>query len=205
MQVTYIKVADLSKHCQHFYAADERQLAQLVKSIREIGIQAPLIVTKSHVIICGVQRWLAATEAGLEEVPVIISEVSEEDELFHMVEGNRQRVKTMSDFFAEIEVLKSHFGKKQGTRTDLTEDGQKHNTRKLIAEHTGLSEGNVYKLEKINELHPDMFALLDKKEVSINEAYERAKGTVPKQKGSHPEQGLDEMLKYECPYCQKRF
>jgi ParB family transcriptional regulator, chromosome partitioning protein len=62
---------------------DPEELAELAASIREHGVIQPLIVTRSeqsghYTLIAGERRLLAAREAGLKDVPVILREASEQ-------------------------------------------------------------------------------------------------------------------------------
>jgi ParB family transcriptional regulator, chromosome partitioning protein len=62
---------------------DEDELDELAASIREHGVIQPLIVTRGvkpdeYTLIAGERRLLAARKAGLESVPVIIREATEQ-------------------------------------------------------------------------------------------------------------------------------
>ncbi|MFK5925154.1 MAG: ParB/RepB/Spo0J family partition protein [Desulfuromusa sp.] len=60
---------------------DEFKMAELVASIEEKGIIQPLVVRRQddhYQIIAGERRWRAAQKAGLERVPVVIQDVSED-------------------------------------------------------------------------------------------------------------------------------
>lgn len=78
---------------------DPGQLADLVASIRETGLQQPIEVRPDlraghegrYLITLGERRYRAATEAGLEAIPVIIRPVSEHDALFRGLTENLQR------------------------------------------------------------------------------------------------------------------
>lgn len=63
---------------RHF---DQAALNDLAQSIRSIGLIQPLLVRRvpegGYVIVAGERRWRAAREAGLDEVPIIVKEVSE--------------------------------------------------------------------------------------------------------------------------------
>jgi ParB family chromosome partitioning protein len=70
------------------------QLAELVESIRERGIIQPLIVrlgAGGYELIAGERRWRAARELGLQEVPVIVREASDQDVLELALVENLQR------------------------------------------------------------------------------------------------------------------
>jgi len=58
---------------------DDRELEELVDSVREKGVIAPLLVTKTekgYRLIAGERRWRAAQKAGIRKVPVVVREIS---------------------------------------------------------------------------------------------------------------------------------
>ena len=60
----------------------EEDLSELTDSIRQNGVLQPLLVRKKgneYEIVAGERRYQASKAAGLDEVPVIIREVSDED------------------------------------------------------------------------------------------------------------------------------
>ncbi len=71
-------------------------LAELAASIREHGILQPLIVTQGpgegeYTLIAGERRWRAAQQAGLERVPVLVREVTAQEQLELALIENIQR------------------------------------------------------------------------------------------------------------------
>ncbi|ADG76587.1 parB-like partition protein [Cellulomonas flavigena DSM 20109] len=61
---------------------DEDALAELVGSIREIGVLQPVVVREAadgYELIMGERRWRATQEAGLSTIPAIIRETEESD------------------------------------------------------------------------------------------------------------------------------
>ncbi len=76
---------------------DKENLEELTNSIRERGIIQPIIVRKSqdnnskYEIIAGERRWLAAQNAGLHEVPVVITEADDLKSLEFAIVENVQR------------------------------------------------------------------------------------------------------------------
>jgi len=60
---------------------DNTKMSELVASIQEKGVIQPLVVRRQddyYQIIAGERRWRAAQKAGLERVPVVIQDVSED-------------------------------------------------------------------------------------------------------------------------------
>ncbi len=64
---------------------DEEAMAELVHSIKEIGLLQPVVVRRvgddRYELIMGERRWRATTEAGLESIPAIIRETQDDDML----------------------------------------------------------------------------------------------------------------------------
>ena len=77
---------------------DQENLDELTNSIKERGIIQPIIVRKSvdqkfkYEIIAGERRWLAAQNAGLHEVPVVITEADDLKSLEFAIVENVQRI-----------------------------------------------------------------------------------------------------------------
>ena len=67
---------------------DDERLGELAESIRAQGVVQPLVVTtrdrKTYTIVAGERRWRAARRAGLEEVPVVVREVTGDRELLEL-------------------------------------------------------------------------------------------------------------------------
>ncbi|MBC8331546.1 MAG: ParB/RepB/Spo0J family partition protein [Anaerolineae bacterium] len=71
-------------------------IAELAASIREHGIIQPLIVTRDeqttgYILVAGERRLLAAKEAGLEKVPVVVREATDQQRLELALIENVQR------------------------------------------------------------------------------------------------------------------
>ena len=76
---------------------DEKKLEELSNSIKERGILQPIIVRESlenkqkYEIIAGERRWLAAKKAGLNEVPIVITNADDLKSLEFAIIENVQR------------------------------------------------------------------------------------------------------------------
>jgi ParB family transcriptional regulator, chromosome partitioning protein len=61
---------------------DEEAMAELVASIREVGLLQPVVVRPrddGYELVMGERRWRAAREAGLSSVPAIVRETGDDD------------------------------------------------------------------------------------------------------------------------------
>lgn len=83
-------------------SADDPEIQALAASIREHGVQEPIILERDWFIISGHRRWVAARLAGLLKVPCRVrADVSRREDpdgfLKLLRECNRQRLKTFSE------------------------------------------------------------------------------------------------------------
>ena len=96
--VNKLSITDLVKNkFQPRKNFNKENLEELSNSIKERGIIQPIIVresknyNKKYEIIAGERRWLAAQNAGLHEVPVVITEADELKSLEFAIVENVQR------------------------------------------------------------------------------------------------------------------
>ena len=76
---------------------DKENLEDLTNSIKERGVIQPIIVRRSDIenskyeIIAGERRWLAARNAGLHDIPVVVTEADDLKSLEFAIVENVQR------------------------------------------------------------------------------------------------------------------
>lgn len=93
--VRYISIHDVKPNVnQPRKTFDEEKIAELAASIRENGIIQPLIVRKkgkTYEIVAGERRWRASVKAELKEVPCIVRELDDEQNMLLAIVENMQR------------------------------------------------------------------------------------------------------------------
>jgi ParB family chromosome partitioning protein len=73
---------------------DDTKLADLINSIKEKGVVQPIIVQRvdsGYELIAGERRWRAAQKAGMDKIPALIKEVTNEESLELALIENIQR------------------------------------------------------------------------------------------------------------------
>ncbi len=94
-RVVYININDIKPNeNQPRKNFDEEKINELSASIREHGIIQPLVVRKQghgYEIVAGERRWRAARGAQLKEVPCLIREFSDEENMLIAIIENMQR------------------------------------------------------------------------------------------------------------------
>ena len=96
--INKLSISDLVRNkYQPRKTIDKENLDELTNSIKQRGIIQPIIVRKfkdkegKYEIIAGERRWLAAQNAGLHEVPVVITEADDLKALEFAIVENVQR------------------------------------------------------------------------------------------------------------------
>ncbi len=94
-RVVYININDIKPNeNQPRKNFDEEKINELSASIREHGIIQPLVVRKQghgYEIVAGERRWRAARGAQLKEIPCLIREFSDEENMLIAIIENMQR------------------------------------------------------------------------------------------------------------------
>lgn len=148
---------------------DDTSLEELAGSIKKDGILQPLLVRtighKEYEIIAGERRWRAAKLAGLNEVPVLIREINDEDALAFGILENLQREdlnaieeaesfqKLIHEFKLTHEVVSARVGK---SRAYITNSIRLLNLPQKIQESLARNELQVGHAKAIATLEGEM-------------------------------------------------
>lgn len=144
-------LSELRVHPKNLEVYGDENVDDLIKSIKEIGIQHALIVTTSGLIISGNRRYKAASLIGLVEVPVDIRVYKNElDEWEALLECNKQREKTKEqrgaegDLYEEIERKRAEERMHGGVKIDPSEPVRKGRVTEIISQKVGLGSDRHY-------------------------------------------------------------
>ena len=113
--VIYIKVHDITPNAnQPRKVFNEEKLEELAASIRQNGIIQPIVVRKKsrgYEIVAGERRWRASIKAGLDQVPCLVRELSDEQNMLIAIIENMQREDLNPIEEAEgLRQMTEHFG-----------------------------------------------------------------------------------------------
>ena len=93
--VKYIKTFDIMPNVnQPRKTFDEEKIQELANSILEHGVIQPIVLRKKdkgYEIVAGERRWRAAIKAGLSEVPCLVRELDDEQNMLIAIIENMQR------------------------------------------------------------------------------------------------------------------
>ena len=178
-QVQQIPIEELFPFKEHpFKVLDDEAMQRTVESVAQYGVLAPLIARPrpegGYEIISGHRRQHAAELAGLDTLPVIVREMTDDSAVILMVDSNLQRENILPSERAFAYKMKLEALKNQGARSDLTscQVGTKFRADESLAEDTGESARNVQRFIRLTNLIPELLDLVDEKKISFNPAVE---------------------------------
>ena len=161
-----------------FKVLDDDAMTRTVESISQFGVLAPLIARPrpegGYEIISGHRRQHAAELAGLETLPVIVREMSDDAAVILMVDSNLQREHILPSERAFAYKMKLDAIKNQGARSDLTSSqvGMKLQAMDIVGQEAGESRNQVHRYIRLTELIPELLDMVDTGQIKFNPAVE---------------------------------
>ena len=178
-QVQQIPIEELFPFKEHpFKVLDDEAMQRTVESVAQYGVLAPLIARPrpegGYEIISGHRRQHAAELAGLDTLPVIVREMTDDAAVILMVDSNLQRENILPSERAFAYKMKLEALKNQGARSDLTSGqiGPKLRSDEQVALDAGESRKQVQRFIRLTNLIPELLDLVDEKKISFNPAVE---------------------------------
>ena len=165
------KIRDFSNH--PYRVRNDHITQDIVRDIEKTGrIETPAIIRAvpddpsragSYEMISGHRRKLACSLAGLEAMPVIIRDMTDDEAVIAMVSANRQREEVLPSEKAAAYKMWMDAMNRQGKRSDLTLSplDTKLDSGEKIAQETGESRPQIFRYIRLNELIPDILEMVD--------------------------------------------
>ena len=178
-QVQQIPIDALHPFTNHpFKVLDDEAMTRTVESIAQYGVLAPLIARPrpdgdGYEIISGHRRQYAAKLAGLDTLPVIVRQMSDDAAVILMVDSNLQREHILPSERAFAYKMKPEAIKNQGARSDLisTQVAQKLSVEK-VGDDAGVSKDTIRRFIRLTNLIPELLDMVDEKKIAFNPAVE---------------------------------
>ena len=179
-QVQQIPIDALHPFTNHpFKVLDDEAMTRTVESIAQYGVLAPLIARPrpdgdGYEIISGHRRQYAAKLAGLDTLPVIVRQMSDDAAVILMVDSNLQREHILPSERAFAYKMKLEALKNQGSRSDLTsaQIGPKLTAAEKVAEEANDTKSQVKRFIRLTCLIPELLDMVDEKKIAFNPAVE---------------------------------
>ena len=170
-----------------FRVRQDEEMIKLTESITENGILLPTLVRpspdgKGYEMVSGHRRMKAAEMNGLDKIPAIVRDLTDEQATIIMVDSNIQRETILPTERGFAYKMKLEAMKRQGKRVDLTcvQLGHKLEGIKsveILANEVGESKNQVRRYIRLTELIEPLRDMVDglredKKKIALNPAVE---------------------------------
>ena len=180
-QVQQIPIDALHPFTNHpFKVLDDEAMTRTVESIAQYGVLAPLIARPrpdgdGYEIISGHRRQYAAKLAGLETLPVIVRQMSDDAAVILMVDSNLQREHILPSERALAYKMKLDVMRRTSGRPSKENPRQlvgNFETADVVGKESGESGRQVQRFIRLTNLIPELLDMVDEKKISFNPAVE---------------------------------
>ena len=180
-QVQQIPIDELHPFTNHpFKVLDDEAMTRTVESIAQYGVLAPLIARPrpdgaGYEIISGHRRQYAAKLAGLETLPVIVRQMSDDAAVILMVDSNLQREHILPSERALAYKMKLDAMRRTSGRPSKENSRQlvgNFETADVVGKESGESGRQVQRFIRLTNLIPELLDMVDEKKISFNPAVE---------------------------------
>jgi len=171
-KVIDININEIDDFPNHpFKVIDNEEMKLMSESIKDNGILVPVLVRKKddgrYEMISGHRRKFASKLAGLDKIPCIVRDLSNDEATIIMVDSNMQREKILPSEKAFAYKMKLEAIGQKGKRTDLTDlstydrVGRKLETTGIIGKENGDSQTQVKRYIRLTYLIPKLLEYVD--------------------------------------------
>ena len=180
-QVRQIPIDDLHPFTNHpFKVLDDEAMTRTVESIAQYGVLAPLIARPrpdgdGYEIISGHRRQYAAKLAGLDTLPVIVRQMSDDAAVILMVDSNLQREHILPSeralaYKMKLDAMRRTSGRP--SKENVSQIGTQKRSDQIMAEELGESRNQIQRFIRLTNLIPELLDMVDEKKISFNPAVE---------------------------------
>ena len=177
MDIEIEKIRPFKDH--PFKVVDDEKMQDLVESIRANGVLSPVLIrpvgNDQYEMVSGHRRMHAAQVLGLERIPAIIREMTDDEATVKMVDSNIQREELLPSekafaYKMKLEAMKRTAGRP--SKENSCQIGTNYRADNELSDQVGESARQVQRYIRLTELLPELLDLVDKKRLQFTVAVE---------------------------------
>lgn len=167
-------IDDFKEH--PFKVIENDELKSLEESIQNSGVLSPVIVRPKddgrYEMISGHRRKFACNKLGIETIPCLVKNLTDDEATIFMVDSNLQREKLLPSEKAFAYKMKYEALKHQGTSlpqdTTLRPVGTKLRSDSILAEEVNESARQIQRYIRLTNLVPELLEMVDNAECGLS-------------------------------------
>lgn len=157
-----------------FKVQNNEEMERMIESIRKVGAITPALARPlldgGYELISGHRRLAACQVLGIETMPVIVREMSDDEAVIAMVDANLQRETILPSEKAFAYKMKLEAIKHQGVAS--AQVGQKLLSVEIVADDAGESRNQIKRYIRLTHLIPELLSMVDENKIAFNPAVE---------------------------------
>lgn len=174
-RVQNIPLSELHPFKDHpFKVQNNEEMERMIESIRKVGAITPALARPlldgGYEFISGHRRLAACQVLGIETMPVIVREMSDDEAVIAMVDANLQRETILPSEKAFAYKMKLEAIKHQGKAS--VQVAEKLLSVEKVADDAGESKDQVRRYIRLTYLIPELLSMVDENKIAFNPAVE---------------------------------
>ena len=174
-RVQNIPLAQLHPFKDHpFKILNNEEMQRMIESIRKVGAITPALARPlpdgGYELISGHRRLAACQVLGVETMPVIVRDMSDDEAVITMVDANLQRETILLSEKAFAYKMKLDAIKHQGVTSRQV--GEKLLSVTQVSKDSSDSERQIQRYIRLTYLLPELLAMVDDNKIAFNPAVE---------------------------------
>lgn len=177
MDIEVVKIHPFRNH--PFKVIDDEKMEDLVESIRTNGILSPVLIrpigNDVYEMVSGHRRMHAAILLGMDRIPAIIREMTDDEAIVKMVDANIQREELLPSEKAFAYKMKMDAMRRGGGRPskeNSCQNGANYRADSEVADQVGESARQIQRYIRLTELIPEFLEYVDQKRLQFTVAVE---------------------------------
>ena len=174
-RVQNIPLSELHPFKEHpFKVQNNEEMERMIESIRKVGAITPALARPlpdgGYELISGHRRLAACQVLGIETMPVIVREMSDDEAVIAMVDANLQRETILPSEKAFAYKMKLEAIKHQGVTSRQL--GEKLLSVTQVSKDSDDSERQIQRYIRLTYLIPELLSMVDENKIAFNPAVE---------------------------------
>ena len=174
------QIGDFPNH--PFKVRQDEAMMEMMESVQLHGVLVPGLVRQladgSYQMVSGHRRKLASRLAGLDTLPCIVRDLTDDEAIIVMVDSNLQREKVLPSEKAFAYKMKLEAMRRQAGRPSKENGGpvghhfQQGKSRELLAANSPDSNTQIQRYIRLTYLLPEILAMVDDSKIAFRPAVE---------------------------------
>ena len=174
-RVQNIPLSELHPFKDHpFKVQNNEEMERMIESIRKVGAITPALARPlpdgGYELISGHRRLAACQVLGIETMPVIVREMTDDEAVIAMVDANLQRETILPSEKAFAYKMKLEAIKHQGKAS--VQVAEKLLSVEKVADDAGESKDQIRRYIRLTYLIPELLSMVDENKMAFNPAVE---------------------------------